>query len=93
MSPVKRAAEAVGIWTVKNWDVKRVNSLYSMISGRFNFKADKGFDSFSLSSVVRYLYTRRVYIIEEINGEQEQSWQHEKTRGRLLFFLLGIQFY
>ena len=25
MSSVKRAAEAVGIWTEENWDVKRVN--------------------------------------------------------------------
>ena len=25
MIPVKRAAEAVGIWTADNWDLKRVN--------------------------------------------------------------------
>ena len=25
MRPVKRASEAVGIWTKENWDVKRVN--------------------------------------------------------------------
>ena len=25
MSSVKRAAEAVGVWTEENWDVKRVN--------------------------------------------------------------------
>ena len=33
MRLVKRAAEAVGIWTEENWDVKRVNSLYAMVSG------------------------------------------------------------
>ena len=33
MSSVKRAVEAVGIWTEDNWDVKRVNSLYTMVSG------------------------------------------------------------
>ena len=38
MRSVKRASEAVGIWTEDNWDVKRVNSLYTMVSGRFNFK-------------------------------------------------------
>ena len=38
MRSVKRAAEAVGIWTVENWDVKRLNSLYAMVSGRLNFK-------------------------------------------------------
>ena len=27
MRSVKRAVEAVGIWTEDNWDVKRVNSL------------------------------------------------------------------
>ena len=63
MSPAKREAEAVGIRTEDNWDVKRVNSLYTMVSGRFNFKINKRFDSLSWSSVVRDLYTRRVYII------------------------------
>ena len=42
---VKRAAGAVGIWTEDHWDVKRVNSLYTMVSGRFNFKINKRFDS------------------------------------------------
>ena len=32
MRSVKRAAEAVGIWTEDNWDVKIVNSLYTMVS-------------------------------------------------------------
>ena len=36
--PVKRAAELVGIWTEENWDVKRVYSLYTMVSWRLNFK-------------------------------------------------------
>ena len=33
MRSFKRAAEAVVIWTKENWDVKRVNSLYTMVSG------------------------------------------------------------
>ena len=36
LSSVKRAAEAVEIWTEDNWDVNIVNSLYNMVSGRFN---------------------------------------------------------
>ena len=32
MRSVKRAAEAVVIWTEDNWDVNRVNSLYAMVS-------------------------------------------------------------
>ena len=32
MRSVKRAAGAVGIWTEDHWDVKRVNSLYTMVS-------------------------------------------------------------
>ena len=60
---VKRAAEAVVIWTEDNWDVKRVLSLYTMVSGRFNFKRNKMFDSLSWSLFVNYLYTRRGYII------------------------------
>ena len=71
MIPVKRAAEAVGICTEENWDIKRVNLLYTMISGRFNFKQNKRFDSLSFSSVVRYLYTMRGCIIGEINEEQD----------------------
>ena len=34
MRSLKRAAEAVGSWTADNRDVKRVNSLYTMVSGR-----------------------------------------------------------
>ena len=41
---VKQDAEAVGIWTEDNWDVKRVNSLYTMVYWRFNFKINKKFD-------------------------------------------------
>ena len=46
---VKRAEEVVGILTEDNWDVKRVNSLYNMVYGRFNFKRNKRFDSLSWS--------------------------------------------
>ena len=45
MRSVKRAAEAVGIWTEENWYVKRVNSLYTMVSERFIFKRKKRFYS------------------------------------------------
>ena len=45
MRTFKRAAEEVGIWTEDNWDVKRVNSFYTMVSGRFNSKKNKSFDS------------------------------------------------
>ena len=37
---VKRAAEAVGIWTEENWDVKRVDSLYNIVYERFNLKKE-----------------------------------------------------
>ena len=37
-SSVKRAVEKVGIWTEENQGVKRVNSLYTMVSRRFNFE-------------------------------------------------------
>ena len=68
--PVKRAAEAVGVWTEDNWYMKIVNSLYTIISGKFKFKINKRFDSLSCSSVVRYFFTRRGYIIGELNEEQ-----------------------
>ena len=61
--PVKQSAELVGIWTEENWDVKKVNSLYTMVSGGFNFKRNKRFDSLSWSLVSRGLYTSRGYII------------------------------
>ena len=75
---VKRTADAVGIWTEDNWDVKRVNSLYTMVSGRFNFEINKRFDSLSWSSVVRNFYTRRGCIIGELNEGQEQAGQARK---------------
>ena len=80
MMSVKRAAKTVGIWTEDNWGVKRVNSLYTMVSGRFNFKINKRFDSLSCLLVVRYFYTRRGYIIGELNGEQEQAWQAQNKK-------------
>ena len=67
MRSVKQAVEAVEIWTEENWDVKRVNSLYTMVSGRFNFKINKRFHSLSWSSAVRDFYTRRYCIIGELN--------------------------
>ena len=73
MSSVKGAAETVGIWAEENQDVKRENSLYTMVSGRFNFKLNKMFDELSSSSVVRDLYTRRSYIIGESNDEKYQA--------------------
>ena len=53
----------MGIWTEDNWDMKILNSLYTMVSGRLNLKINKRFDSLSWSWVVRDLYTRRGYII------------------------------
>ena len=67
MRSVKRSAEAVGIWTEDNWDVKRVYSLCNMVSGMLNFKINKRFDSLSWSSAVRDFYTRRDCIIGELN--------------------------
>ena len=63
MRSVKRAAEAVGIWTEENWDVKRVSSLYTIVYGRFVIKINKRFYSLSWLLFVRYFYTRRGYII------------------------------
>ena len=80
MRSIKRVSEAVGIWTEDIWDVKRVNSLYTMVSGRFNFKVNKRFVSLSWSLVFRDLYTRRGYIIGELNEEQEQAWQAQKKK-------------
>ena len=61
-------------------DVKRVNSLYTLVSGRFDFKINKRFDSLSWSSVVRDLYTRRGYILGELNGKQDHYWQASKKK-------------
>ena len=77
---VKQAAGAVGIWTEENWDVKRVYSLYTMVSGMLNFKINKRFDSLSWSLLVRGMYTRRGYIIGELNQLQEQAWQAQKKK-------------
>ena len=38
MKSVKQTEKAAGTWTEDNWDVKRVNWLYTMVSDRFNFK-------------------------------------------------------
>ena len=73
-------AEAVGIWTDENWDVKRVNSLYTMVSGNFIFKRNKRFDSLIWSSAVSYFYTRRDCIVGELNEEQEQAWQEQNRK-------------
>ena len=76
----KRAAEAVGIWTEENWDVKRVYLFYTMVSWRLNFKINSRFDSLNWSLVVSNFYTRRGYSIGEFNEEQEQAWQARKKK-------------
>ena len=55
--------------------------IYTVVSGRFDFKINKRFDSLSWSSVVRDLYTKRTYIIGELNEEQKQAWQARKKKG------------
>ena len=80
MRPFKQAAWEVGIWTEDSCDMKRVNSFYTMVSGRFNLKINKRFDSLSWSSAVRDFYTRRDCIIGELNEEQEQAWQARKKK-------------
>ena len=77
---VKRAEEEVGIWTEDHWYVKRVNSLYTMVFGRFNFKTNKRFDSLIWSSVVKYFHTIRGCIIGKLNEEQEKAWQEQKKK-------------
>ena len=44
MRSIKRSSEEVGIGTEDNWDVKIVNSLYTMISVSFDFKSKNRFD-------------------------------------------------
>ena len=70
MRPVKQAAEAVGTWTEDNWDVKIVNSFYTMAPGKFMLKINIIFNSLSWLLFVRYFYTRGNYIIKELNEEQ-----------------------
>ena len=43
-SSVKQAVEEIVVWTEENWDVKRVNSLCTMVSWRLNFKINNRFD-------------------------------------------------
>ena len=42
---VKRAEESVGIWAEDNWDMKRMNSLNTMVYERFVFKGNTRFGS------------------------------------------------
>ena len=51
-----------------------------MVSGGFNLKINKRFDSLTWSLFLRYLYTRRGYITGELNEEQEQAWQERKKK-------------
>ena len=60
--------------------MKRVNSLYTMLSGGLNFKIYNRFDSLSWSYVVRYLYRRRGYVIGELNEVQDQAWQAQNKK-------------
>ena len=70
-----------------------MNSLYTLVSGRFNLKINKRFYSLSWSSVVSDLYTRSVYITVELNGEQEQAWQAQKKKRWTPFSPLGFSIY
>ena len=70
--------------------MKIVCSLYTMLSGGFNFKSNKRFDSLSWSLFVSYLYTRRGYIIGELNEEQKQYWKLQKKKSHTPFFPSGF---
>ena len=89
MRSVKHEAEAVGIWTEDNWNVKRVNLLYTIISGRFNFKRNIRFNSLNWSLVVRDFYTRRGYIIGEINEKKSRLGKRKRRRDRPPFSFRG----
>ena len=93
MRSVKLVAGAVGNWAELNWDVKIVNLLYTMVSGGFNLKRNKRFDSLSWPLVVRYLYKRRGYIIRELNWEQKKSWKAQKNKRYISLFPSGFLFY
>ena len=93
MRSVKLAAEEVGNWAELNWDTKRVNFLYTMVSGGLNLKRNKRFDSLSWPLVVRYLYKRRGYIIGELNWEQEKSWKAQKNKRYIFLFPSGFLSY
>ena len=80
MRSVKRAAEEIVNRTEDNWDMRIVNSIYNMVSGRLSLKINKRFDSLIWSLVFRYLYTRRGYIIGELNEEQDQDWRVQKNK-------------
>ena len=73
MRSVKRSYGAIVIWVEDNWDMKRMNSLYTMVSDGSNPKRDKRFDSLTLSLVIRDLYTRGGYTIGVLNEETEQA--------------------
>ena len=47
MRSVKRSARAILIWTEDYWDVKRVNSIRTKVSGRFTLKINNRLDSLS----------------------------------------------
>ena len=73
MSSVKQATETLGIWTEHNWDVKRLNSLYTMVSGRCSFRINEKFNWFSWLSIFNYFYIKMGYILGEFHEEQEQA--------------------
>ena len=60
--------------------VPACETLYTMVYGRLNFKRNNRFDLLSWSSFVKYFYTRRGYIIEELNEKQDQAWQAQKNK-------------
>ena len=79
--------------TEYTWDMKRVNSFHNLESGRFNFKRNKRFDSLSWSLFLMDLYTRRGFIIVELNGEQDKAIKAQKKEVDDIFPFGLFQFY
>ena len=73
MRSVKRASEAVRNWTEDNCDANRVNSLFTMVFGRFSFKGNKRFDPLSWSLGCQVFLHKEGNNIGELNEEQEQA--------------------
>ena len=77
---VKRAAEAVGIWTEDNWNVKRMNWLYAMDLGGSISKEMRGLIHW-VGNMLSGIYIQEWgCIIGELNEEQEQAWQARKKK-------------
>ena len=81
------AEGAVRIWIKNDWDVKRVDSLYTMVFGRFNNNKTRGFIHLFDHLLSGICIQEGVILLDNSMRNKSRFVKRERIIGRLPFSL------